>query len=92
MTHALANPMATDAGNMVVTCSPLHRREELLDRRQMGETLGGNWVRIAIEVGKQVLTYITGVVTGVTVAEVTSNNNKKPSNHQSCCSCCCCKR
>ena len=92
MTHSLANQMATRAGNTVVTLNSLQAREELLNRRQMGETIGGNWVRIAIEVGKQALTYITGVVTGVTVAEVTKPDKPKPSGQPSSCCCCCCRR
>ena len=86
MTRTLANQMATGAGNMVITCNPLQAREESLNRRQMGETLGGNiWVKIALAA----IDILKNVVAGVTVAELTSNDKSNPQNRQSCCSCSC---
>ena len=86
MTHTLTNQVTAGAGNMVVTCDPLQAREESLNRRQMGETLGGSvWVKIL----KAAVDIFKNVVAGVTVAELTSNDKSKPQNRQGCCSCTC---
>lgn len=79
MTHALANPIATDGGLTVVDCNPLQRQEESLDPRQMGDAQGGIlFVPFLILAAKTAAPYLaTGAVAfvvGVAVAEVTSNN------------------
>ena len=79
MTHALVNPVETDAVNSPVACNSLQRHEELLDSAEMGVTQGGiAFVPFIILGAKVAAPYVaTGVVAfvvGVAVAEVTSNN------------------
>ena len=90
MTHALVNPVATDAGYMPVACNPLQRYEESLGIRQMEETQGGVLPAIipaliagAKLVAPWVLGTASGIVAGYVVAEITSNNGGGS---------CCCKK
>ncbi len=79
MTHALANPMATDGGLMVVDCNPLQRQEETLNSGQMGDTQGGILIGPALYlIAKAAAPYVAGAVTaivvGVVLAEIAPNN------------------
>ena len=88
MTHALVNPVVTDAGYMPVACNRLQRREELLDSGQMGETQGGIVIvpflyLAAKAAAPYVATAVTAIVVGVVLAEVAANNG---------CNSCTCKK
>ncbi|MDE2886861.1 MAG: hypothetical protein OXR72_01525 [Gemmatimonadota bacterium] len=79
MTHALVNPVVTNAGHMPVACNPLQRQEELLESGQMKDTQGGIVILpFVILAAKAAAPYVAGAVTaiavGVVLAEIAPNN------------------